>query len=56
MEITCVLLTPFPAGNGVQFVAVPTAVDTDLLFVTFPEMRRFIARLLRLSDHSFKTS
>ena len=26
------------------------------LFVTFPKMRRFIARLLRPSDYSFNTS
>ena len=37
MEITFLLLTPFPAGNGVRFVAVPTAVDTRFAVCHFSE-------------------
>ena len=56
MEITRVFLTPFPAENGVRFVAVPTAVGTRFAVCHFSKMRRFIARLLRPSDYSFNTS
>ena len=38
-------LTPFPAGNGVQFVAVPQLSIPDSLIVTFPKIRRSIAQL-----------
>ena len=44
MEITCVLLTPFPAGNGVQFVAVPTAVDRLHIRHAFPQCNALLLR------------
>ena len=56
----CVLLTQFPAGNGVRSLlgtgyccGRSTAVGTRF---AFPKMRRLIARLVRPSDPSFNTS
>ena len=49
MEITCVLLTPFPAGNGVQFVAVPTAGDSLVFIFPLAPMLTFTSAVGKLN-------